>query len=72
MKEFRAKRRTQELVFDLAKTLTRDYVAQKECTVPPHKLFPQLAAVIEQYLDKKVEARPPADKKDLFLAPYYG
>ena len=72
LKEFRAKRRTQELVFDLAKTLTRDYVAQKECTVPPHKLFPQLAAVIEQYLDKKVEARPPADKKDLFLAPYYG
>ena len=72
LKEFRAKRRTQELVFDLAKTLTRDYVAEKACTVPAHKLFPQLTAIIEQYLDKRVEARPPADKKDLFLAPYYG
>jgi type III restriction enzyme len=72
LKEFRAKRRSQELVFDLAKTLTRDYVAQKQCTVPAHKLFPQLTAIIEYYMDKRVEARPPADKKDLFLAPYYG
>lgn len=72
LKEFRAKRRIQELVFDLARTLTRDYAAQKQCAVPAHKLFPQLAAIIQQYLDKKIEVRPPADKKDLFLAPYYG
>ncbi|MBA3965736.1 MAG: DEAD/DEAH box helicase family protein, partial [Nitrospirales bacterium] len=38
LKEFRGKRRTQELVFDLARTLTRDYVAQKQCTVPAHQL----------------------------------
>lgn len=72
LNEFREKRRMQELVFDLARTLVRDYVAQKQCTIPPHKLFPQLAGIIQSYLDKKVEARPPADKKDLFLAPYYG
>jgi type III restriction enzyme len=72
LREFRAKRRMQELVFDLARTLVRDYVAQKQCTIPTHTLFPQLAGIIESYLDKKVEARPPADKKDLFLAPYYG
>jgi type III restriction enzyme len=70
--EFRAKRRMQELVFDLAKTIARDYAAQKQCTIPSHKLFPQLANIIQLYLDTKVEARPPADKKDLFLAPYYG
>jgi type III restriction enzyme len=72
LKEFRAKRRIQELVFDLAQTLTRDYVAQKHCAIAPHVLFPQLAAIIQQYLDNKIEARPPADRKDLFLAPYYG
>lgn len=72
LNEFRAKRRMQELVFDLAKTLARDYIAQKQCTAPVHQLFPQLAGIIQLYLDKKVEARPPADKKDLFLAPYYG
>jgi len=70
--EFRAKRRLQELTFDLARTLTRDYVAQKQCSVPPHALFPQVATIVQQYLETKVEARAPADKKDLFLAPYYG
>ncbi|MCP9472341.1 MAG: hypothetical protein NNA30_06370, partial [Nitrospira sp.] len=72
LKEFREKRRMQELVFDLARTLTREYVAQQHCTIPVHRLFPQLAGVITQYLESKVEVRPPADKKDLFLAPYYG
>ncbi|MGH2359350.1 MAG: hypothetical protein ACRDGM_02255 [bacterium] len=62
----------QELTFDLARTLTQDYVAQKQCSVPAHVLFPQVATIVQQYLDTKVEARPPADKKDLFLAPYYG
>ncbi len=72
LKEFRSKRRIQELVFDLARTLTREYVAQKHCTVPAHTLFPQLATLIHHYLNMKVEAQPPADKKDIFLAPYYG
>ena len=70
--EFRTKSRIQELVFDLAQTLTRDYVAQNQCSVPAHKLFPQLAAIIRRYLNTKVTAQPPADKKDIFLAPYYG
>jgi type III restriction enzyme len=72
LNEFRAKRHMQELVFDLAKTIAREYAGQKQCTIPSHKLFPQLANIIQLYLDKKVEARPPADRKDLFLAPYLG
>jgi type III restriction enzyme len=72
LKEFREKRRMQELVFDLARTLTREYEAQQHCTISVHRLFPQLAGLIKQYLDTRVEVRPPADKKDLFLAPYYG
>lgn len=70
--EFRSRRRLQELVFDLAQTLTRSYVSQKDCGVSAHVLFPQLAAIIQQYLDKKVEVHPPANIKDLFLAPYFG
>jgi type III restriction enzyme len=70
--EFRARRRLQELVFDLARTLTRSYVSQKDCGVSAHVLFPQVAAIIHQYLDTKVEVRSPANIKDLFLAPYYG
>jgi type III restriction enzyme len=70
--EFRARRRLQELVFDLAGSLTREYLAQRHCTVPAHVLFPQLAAVVGRYVEEKVRAEAPADKKDLFLAPYYG
>ena len=58
-------------MFDLAQTLTRDYVAQNQCTVPAHQLFPQLATIIHRYINNKVTAQPPADKKDIFLAPYY-
>ncbi|WP_447975484.1 BPTD_3080 family restriction endonuclease [Nitrospira sp. Kam-Ns4a] len=70
--EFRAKHRVQELIFDLARTLTKDYIAQQHCNVAAHTLFPQVAKIVQQYLEKKVEAQPPADLKDLFLAPYYG
>ena len=70
--EFRAKRRLQELVFDLARALTQGYVAQPQCEAPTHVLFPQLTVIVRQYLREKVRVYPPADIKDLFLAPYYG
>jgi type III restriction enzyme len=42
--EFRAKRRGQELVFDLAAALTDRYVKQPFCDIPSHVLFPQIAS----------------------------
>ena len=62
----------QELVFDLARGLTKEYVSQPQCDVPAHVLFPQLVKIIQRYMAEKVEVRPPADIKDLGLAPYYG
>jgi type III restriction enzyme len=70
--EFRSKRRMQELIFDLASTLTREHVAQGQCEIPAHVLFPQLAGIVSRYLEEKVRVQPPASLKDLFLAPYYG
>jgi type III restriction enzyme len=70
--EFRTKRRLQELVFDLAAALTERFVKQPFCEIPVHVLFPQLTSIIARYVKEKVHAQPPADKKDLFLAPYYG
>jgi len=35
-------------------------------------LFPQMLAIVQKYVKEKVYAEPPSDKKDLFLAPYYG
>ncbi len=72
LKEFRAKRRLQELVFEFARTLTKAYVAQPRCEAPAHVLFPQIVKIVQRYLAEKVHVHPPADIKDTFLAPYYG
>jgi type III restriction enzyme len=72
LKEFRKRRRVQELEFDLARAIAKQYVDQPQCEVPGHVLFPQLLRIVSRYLREKVEVRPPADLIDLFLAPYYG
>lgn len=69
---YRAGRRFQELVFDMAAALTREYKASPKCAVPIHVLFPQMRKIVETYLRDYVEAVAPADKLDVFLSPYYG
>lgn len=69
---YRAGRRIQELVFELAGDLTRAYAAQPGCIAPAHVLFPQLARVADDYLREKVRAVPPMQLVDAFLSPYYG
>ncbi len=70
--EFRAKHRMQELTFDLATSLTRDFKDHATCDLPAHVLFPQLLAIVTRYVNEKVVAPHPSDPKDLFLSPYYG
>ncbi len=69
---FRAGRRLQELVFEMAGDLTREYVNGGASEAPAHVLFPQLARLVQRYVDGKVTAIPPAERLDLFLSPYYG
>ena len=69
---YRAGRRFQELVFELARSLTRDYSSQAHCEAPVHVLFPQLARIVERYLREKVRPVHPANILDVFLSPYYG
>jgi type III restriction enzyme len=69
---FRAGRRIQELAFDMAADLTREYVGQEGCEAPPHVLFPQLALIVRRYLTEKVIPEAPAEQIDVFLSPYYG
>lgn len=72
LKQFRAGRRVQELVFDAAASLTREYRSQNRCEIPVASLFPQLAKLVREYVERCVTVHPPADVKDLFLSPYYG
>jgi len=69
---FRSKLRLQELVFDLARTLTKAYTAHGQCNLPAQVLFPQVMRIVEKYVNERVIVQPPAKIKDLFLAPYYG
>jgi type III restriction enzyme len=69
---YRAGRRFQELVFELAAALTRDYASQSGCEAPSHVLFPQIARIVHRYLRERVEPIPPAHLLDIFLSPYYG
>jgi len=69
---YRSGRRLQELIFDLAGSLTRDYAQQPTCEVPAHVLFPQIVSIVDRYVREKVKPVPPADKRDAFLSPYYG
>ena len=69
---YRLGRRFQELVFEMARDLTRNYIKQPDCTVPAHVLFPQVTKIVEQYLKEKVQPISPAEILDVFLSPYYG
>jgi type III restriction enzyme len=69
---FRSGKRLQELIFELARDLTRSYVSQPSCEAPSHVLFPQLVRVAERFLNEKVIPLAPAERIDVFLSPYYG
>lgn len=69
---YRRHRRLQELVFELAADLTRDYVRGGQAEAPAHVLFPQLAAIAQRFVADKVIPVRPAERVDLFLSPYYG
>ena len=69
---YRAGRRLQELVFEMARDLTRVYTSQSSCEAPAHVLFPQLARIAERFLKNQVDPQHPAQVLDVFLAPYYG
>ncbi len=71
--EWRKKQRIQKLVFELSAALTRDYLQNKTCERFRAMFFSsELVPIVERYIREKVNVVPPADLKDLFLAPYYG
>ncbi len=69
---YRTGRRMQELVFDMAAALTRDYAKQSTCEAPAHVLFPQIVNIVDRFVRERVRPLPPAEAVDAFLSPYYG
>ena len=69
---YRSARREQELVFELARDLTKEYTSSPSCEAPPHVLFPQLVQIVRRFMRDVVKPVPPAHRLDVFLSPYYG
>lgn len=72
LQAFRAQHREQELAFQMAADLTREYAKHPTCEVPVHVLFPQVLRIVQRYLAEKVKPLPPFERVDAFLSPYYG
>lgn len=69
---YRQSNRSQTLIFELARDLTKAYCQSETCEAPPHVLFPQLHKICEYYLENKVRVIKPCDLADAWLSPYYG
>lgn len=72
LNERRSRLRVQELVFDVARTLTKDFIEQRGCEVPTQELFPQMVAIVDRYVRDEVAVQAPGDLRDLHFAPYHG
>ena len=72
MEPFHRGQRLQRNIFEMAASLTKQYVEREGCEAPPHILFPQLARIIQRYVIEKVIIEPPADRLQMFISPYYG
>jgi type III restriction enzyme len=72
MNPYRKSHRIQQVVFEMARDLAKQYLAQPECGVPAHVLFPQLVTIVERYVREFVVAVAPAERIDVAVSPYYG
>ncbi len=69
---YRRSHRLQQIVFEMARDLAKQYLAQPECIVPAHVLFPQLLEIVDRYVREFVRPVAPAERIDIAVSPYYG
>lgn len=69
---YRQRTRAQQIAFDLARDLTRNFAERSADTAPTHVLFPQMLAIAQRYIREKVHVVSPNDIRDTGCAPYYG
>jgi type III restriction enzyme len=63
--------RVQRGIFQMASALTKNYLGQRDTTVPSHILFPQLEAICRKFVNEYVKVTPFTERIHVFQAPYY-
>jgi type III restriction enzyme len=63
--------RRQELFFDAARELTREYRRRTMDALPAHVVFPQMLGFVQRYVTEKMELIPPAELVQLFIGHYH-
>jgi type III restriction enzyme len=69
---YRKSYRLQQVVFEMARDLAKQYLTQSDCSVPPHVLFPQIVEIVDKYVRELVKPVAPAERIDIAVSPYYG
>ena len=67
--EWRRTHRLQTLEYELATELVRRFAADRETSIAPHVLFPQVLVAVQRYLRERVQPRGTTDRRDVFLEP---
>jgi type III restriction enzyme len=77
LKFFRESASLQSLSWSFASNLTRKLMEETKnsndgsSSLLPHTAFPQLFSIVQNYIETKVEAKEPNDKRDVYLQPYF-
>jgi type III restriction enzyme len=69
--QWRARVRVQQVAFSLAKVLAQQWKQERGDAIPMHRLFPQLLAYAQQYLQTKLDCRGNRAPQDVALNPYF-
>jgi len=69
---YRRHHRIQQVAFEMARDLAKQYLAQPDCAIPAHVIFPQLISIVDRYVREFVVPVSPAERIDVAVSPYYG